>query len=126
MFATNNDRYQNTLQEFLNDQTLRSNLGAYHFELDSIEHETPISSSYELSVHHENVMKPQVIVTTTNQKERVDEDVIGLEDFAQDIKPNYLNLDIHQLTNDLAHEYTKHVQGEYIPSHHRPLIEGVS
>jgi len=122
MFTKNEDRYKNTMQDFFNDQTIKSNLGEYHFELDNIHHDTPLTNAYEVNVHHDNIMKPQIIVTATNQKQRVDEDVVGLDDFAKDIEPNYFKLDNHTLTGDLADEYNKHIQDDYIPFHHRPLI----
>jgi len=126
MFTKNEDRYQNDLQEFLNDNTIKTNLWEYHFELDALHHDTPISSSYEVDVHHTNVMKPQIIVSATNQKQRVEDDVVWLDSFAQDIEPNYFKLDAHQLTIDLANEYNQHVQDDYIPFHHKPLTTNIS
>ncbi len=122
MFAKNEDRYKNIMQDFFNDQTLKSKLWEYHFELDKIKHEAPLTNAYEVNVHHNNVFKPQITITATNQKQRVEEDVIWLEDFAQDIEPHYFTLDTHHLTADLAKEYDTYIQDDYVPFHHSQVV----
>jgi len=125
-FEKNEDRYQNIMQDFLNDNTLQTSLWSYHFELDSLHHESPLASTYEVNVHHDNKMRAEIEVKSTGHKEKVDEDVVWLDDFSQDIEPNYFKLDSHKLTQDLANEYQKFVSDDYVPFHHRPMITDVS
>lgn len=121
----NKDRYQNDLQEYLDQQKLSTNLWDYHFDLKSISYWVDSASPYSISLNHTNTMQPMVRIRANGQLQTVEKDEVWLEQFSQDVEPMYFKLDTNNIIKDRSEEYKQLMNDDFIPFHHKSCKDGI-
>lgn len=119
------ERYFDSLSEYLKNETFTTSFGSYHLELTSVNYQIESSTPYQFVYNHQNWMHWKVKTHSTWDQFILEEDVVGINDFSNDLKSPYMQFDTRQVTWDFTSEYAQIMTWEYIPNNHRPCIQGI-
>jgi hypothetical protein len=117
------EKYFNTLWEYLKNETFATRFGIYHLDLNSINYEVESSTPFQFTYTHQNGMFWKVKAHSTGDQFILEEDVVGLHDFAADLKSPYMEMDTNHVTWDFGNVYSEKMNNDYIPNSHRPCVE---
>ena len=108
-------KYENQQQDFLNTVIFTTDIGKYICEIKSME-TTPNANTHKtVQYSHKTSLSPWVIPHNDPVKQKVENDVVGLESRKEERKPNYIARHHTNVLNDLNNLYIEHTQNEIIP-----------
>lgn len=126
IFAKEGERYENSLRDFLQNETFTTEFGTYNLELGGIQYEVGSTTPYQFSYTHRNTLSWKVKTHGHWDMFLLEEDVVGIQDFANDLRWEYFKRDILNVTKSHEQEYAKRMLGEYVPDNHIPCIQWIS